>query len=448
MQLPEKFKERMKELLQDEYEDFLASYEKKREYGLRFNTLKDINQELTEMVKDMFGLEKIAWCDTGYYYDESARPGKHGFHEAGLYYIQEPSAMITAELAQVEPGMKVLDLCAAPGGKSTQLACKLQGEGLLISNEINTARAAILSQNIERMGVKNAIVTNESPKDMAKQLPEFFQCIVVDAPCSGEGMFKKEENAIVQWSEENVRLCAKRQEEILDCAATMLLPGGKLCYSTCTFALEENELQIEGFLERHPEFILLEHHRIWPHKQRGEGHFAALLQKEGDCGFPEKLSGAIKKENIKGRNVFDKQQDKLFWEFLRENFSSDFVKGIEERKEDFLLFGDKVFLLPQQSPNLKGMKVVRPGLQIGTFKKNRFEPAHSLSHALSVKDFQRVINLKKEEEQVTKYLKGESMDHVKVEKGWCLVCVEGIPLGFGKVSNGICKNHYPKGLRI
>ena len=298
MELPEKFKERMKELLQDEYEQFLASYEKKREYGLRLNTLKDIPKELEDSLKDMFGLEPIDWCKTGYYYKEASRPGKHGFHEAGVYYIQEPSAMITAEMAQVEPGMKVLDLCAAPGGKSTQLACKLQGEGLLISNEINKLRAGILSQNIERMGVKNAIVTNESPGHLAEKLPEFFHCVVVDAPCSGEGMFKKEENAVAEWSEENVALCAKRQAEILDCAATMLLPGGKLCYSTCTFAKEENEMQITSFLERHPEFSLLEQHRIWPHKQQGEGHFAALLQKEGILGFEKNSSLSGKQNNL------------------------------------------------------------------------------------------------------------------------------------------------------
>ncbi len=445
MELPEKFKERMKELLQDEYEQFLASYEKKREYGLRLNTLKDIPKELEDSLKDMFGLEPIDWCKTGYYYKEASRPGKHGFHEAGVYYIQEPSAMITAEMAQVEPGMKVLDLCAAPGGKSTQLACKLQGEGLLISNEINKLRAGILSQNIERMGVKNAIVTNESPGHLAEKLPEFFHCVVVDAPCSGEGMFKKEENAVAEWSEENVALCAKRQAEILDCAATMLLPGGKLCYSTCTFAKEENEMQITSFLERHPEFSLLEQHRIWPHKQQGEGHFAALLQKEGILGF-EKNSSLSGKQ--KEKKILDKQQDKLFWEFLKENARDNFVAMIEERKEDLLLFGDNLFLLPQQSPDLKGLKVVRPGIQIGTFKKNRFEPAHSLSHVLSVRDFQRNLNLNKEDAGVLKYLKGESLDGEDIGKGWCLVSVEGIPLGFGKVSNGICKNHYPKGLRV
>ena len=452
MELPVKFKERMKELLQGEYQDFLASYEKEREYGLRLNTLKHMGAELEDTIKEMFGLEKISWCDTGYYYDGTTRPGKHPFHEAGLYYIQEPSAMITAELAGVEPGMRVLDLCAAPGGKSTQLACKLQGEGLLISNEINKLRAGILSQNMERMGVKNGIVTNESPNSLAKKVPEFFHCIVVDAPCSGEGMFKKEENAIAEWSEENVALCAARQAGILDCAASMLLPGGKLCYSTCTFAVEENEGQIENFLESHPEFTLVEQHRIWPHKERGEGHFAALLQKEGTLDLAKKDSDLRENEKKNGKknekNTLDKQQALLFWDFLRGNFSKDFVKDIEERKEDLLLFGDNLYLRPLESPTLKGMKVIRPGLQMGSFKKNRFEPAHALSHALSGTDAQRVINLSKEDERVIKYLKGESIVQGEEEKGWCLICVEGISLGFGKASNGICKNHYPKGLRI
>ena len=239
MELPVKFLERMENMLGEEYAEFLASYEKERVYGLRINTLKMQAEEALRKLP--FQLEPVSWCDTGFYYKEEERPGKSPYHEAGLYYIQEPSAMITAELAQIKPGEKVLDLCAAPGGKTTQIACKLQGEGILVSNEINSARAAILSQNVERMGIKNGIVTNESPKRLSEHFVSYFDKIIVDAPCSGEGMFKKEPIAVAEWSEENVENCAKRQAEILTCAAKMLKPGGRIVYSTCTFAKQENE---------------------------------------------------------------------------------------------------------------------------------------------------------------------------------------------------------------
>ena len=219
--------------------------------------------------------KKVSWANEAYYFDENVRPGKHPYHEMGLYYIQEPSAMSAAALLAPKPGMRVLDLCAAPGGKSTQLATYLGDSGLLVSNEINTQRSRILSQNIERMGIKNAIVTNEDSFVLASHFPGFFNAIQVDAPCSGEGMFRKLPEAIEQWSMENVAICAARQKEILDNAAVMLKPGGTIVYSTCTFSKEENEDVIEYFLERHPDFTLEEMERFWPHKVDGEGHFVA-----------------------------------------------------------------------------------------------------------------------------------------------------------------------------
>lgn len=428
MELPVEFLQRMKEMLGEEYEEFLASYEKERAYGLRLNTLKGEVMQLKEQLP--FTLEPIPWCDTGFYYKEEERPGRQVYHEAGVYYIQEPSAMITAELAQVCPGDVVLDLCAAPGGKSTQLACKLQGEGLLISNEINGKRAAILSQNIERMGVVNVVVTNESPQRLAKALPVFFDKIVVDAPCSGEGMFKKEAGAVGEWSVENVKNCAERQAEILDCAAEMLKPGGRMVYSTCTFAVEENEDNMNCFIERHPEFQLESMHRIWPHKEKGEGHFAAVLCKEGSAG---------KRKAVVHKKITDKQLLKQYEAFEKDNLNIT-LKGTPA------LFGEQLYLLPEFCPKLKGLKVVRPGLHVGMVKKNRIEPAHALSHGLTPKQWKKTLEVT--EKQAVSFLMGETIEAEGLEKGWYLICFQGFPLGFGKYSGGIMKNHYPKGLRI
>lgn len=428
MELPVEFLARMKETLGDEYEAFLESYDRERAYGLRLNTLKGEVDEIRKKIP--FGLEPVAWCDTGFYYEEKERPGKHVYHEAGVYYIQEPSAMITAELAQVVPGDVVLDLCGAPGGKSTQLACKLQGEGLLISNEINGKRAAILSQNMERMGGTNVLVTNESPQRLREGLPSFFDKIVVDAPCSGEGMFKKEPAAVSEWSLENVHNCAQRQAEILDCAAAMLKPGGRLVYSTCTFAREENEESIAEFVKRHPEFQVETMHRIWPHKERGEGHFAAALRKEGSSG---------KSEKTVAKGKLDKQLQKQYETFVEENLQVS-LKGQP------VLFGEQLYLLPELSPVLHGLKVIRPGLHVGTVKKNRIEPAHALSHALKFGQWKQCYQVT--EQEAVRFLKGETIMAEGLEKGWHLVCFREFPLGFAKYSGGMLKNHYPKGLRI
>ena len=262
MELPQAFTVRMKKLLgSEEYADFIESYEKERTQGLRINPLK--TEDGTALAEKMFHLEKIPWAEEGYYYSKSERPGKHPYHEAGVYYIQEPSAMAVAELAAPRQGEWVLDLCAAPGGKSTQLAGKLMGKGVLVCNEIHPARAKILSQNMERMGIGNSIVTNEDSEKLARWFGPVFDKIVIDAPCSGEGMFRKDEEARLQWSEEHVAACAVRQAEILDNGAAMLKPGGRLVYSTCTFAPEENEESIRTFLERHPEFKIEKPENLW-----------------------------------------------------------------------------------------------------------------------------------------------------------------------------------------
>ena len=297
--LPEAFAERMERLLEKEAEAFFKSYEKERAYGLRYNPLKTGGREgffrLWEQAGlSPAGLRPVPWCREGFFYEESLRPGKHPLHEAGAYYIQEPSAMSAGEAFDARPGERILDLCAAPGGKTTHTAGRMMGEGLLVSNETHPARAKILSQNVERMGIGNAVVTNMAPAELVPFFPEFFDGVLVDAPCSGEGMFRKEEEAGTEWSPEQVLVCAKRQEEILDCAAKMTRPGGRILYSTCTFAPEENEQTAARFLKRHPEFSLeelshadlfakgrpewadgnpelLKTVRIWPHRTEGEG---------------------------------------------------------------------------------------------------------------------------------------------------------------------------------
>lgn len=385
MNLPIEFEKKMKAFLGDEWDDFLYSYDNNRFQALRFNTLKvQSHEEIMRilMVLEISSDKKVSWANEAYYFDENVRPGKHPYHEMGLYYIQEPSAMSAAALLAPKPGMRVLDLCAAPGGKSTQLATYLGDSGLLVSNEINTQRSRILSQNIERMGIKNAIVTNEDSFVLASHFPGFFNAIQVDAPCSGEGMFRKLPEAIEQWSMENVAICAARQKEILDNAAVMLKPGGTIVYSTCTFSKEENEDVIEYFLERHPDFTLEEMERFWPHKVDGEGHFVAKLVRRGCVDTDLKADRKTKKnKNSKNRKnetkpALTKENMKLLSEFLDETISEDMAAWIKNSR--LVMFGEQLYRLPDMEVDIKGLKVQRAGLHIGEFKKQRFEPSHSL----------------------------------------------------------------------
>lgn len=455
--LPEKFLERMQGMLGTEYEAFLASFEQEKYQALRVNPLKRRDDDgeragaetmaASDILSRIFHLTPVSWESNGYYYTGEDQPGKHPYHEAGVYYIQEPSAMAVVPLLEVNPGEKVLDLCAAPGGKSTQIAAYLSGEGLLMSNEIHPARAKILSENIERMGVRNACVTNETPTKLSEKFPEYFDKILVDAPCSGEGMFRKNEAACEEWSPENVELCAGRQDEILDCAAGMLRPGGRIVYSTCTFSTLENEGSVGRFLERHPDFSQLKSLRLWPHKVKGEGHFAAVLEKTGSVarGYESMAAGGPER----GISAKDKELE-AWWEFCRETLvsGSSFARdNFEESAGGILLrFGDNLYLAPEKLPALKGMKVLRPGLHLGTLKKSRFEPSHALALALSGRDVRHVCQLSAEDAVMTAYLNGQTFPY-EGEKGWYLITVDGYSLGWGKLAGGIMKNHYPKGLR-
>lgn len=429
--LPEKFLARMQQQLGDEYDEYLRSLQRPRAVALRFNPLKGDIPALP------FVGEPVPWEPMGYYYDPDSRPGLHPYHEAGVYYLQEASAMASAALLEPQPGEIILDLCAAPGGKSTQIAGRMQGQGLLVSNEIHPKRAKVLSRNIERLGIGNAVVTGEAPAALADRFPGFFHRIMVDAPCSGEGMFRKEEAAITDWSEENVEMCARRQAEILDCAAAMLRPGGRLVYSTCTFAPQEDEEAVEAFLARHPEFEAEPvnapwfqesrpgMYRLWPHKLLGEGHFAAVLRKM-DC-----------REEIADVN-FDqpKPLPKAFLSFAKE-------LDIALPDGQAVTFGDTLYWMPPQMPALHRLRVLRPGLELGALKKDRFEPAHAL--ALWLRHCKNEISLSPESKELAAYLHGEAIPCA--ERGWCLVKAGAYSLGWGKGDGNQLKNHYPKGLR-
>ena len=459
MNLPIEFEKKMKAFLGNEWDDFLYSYDNNRFQALRFNTLKVQSPEERMRILKVLGIssdKKVSWANEAYYFDENVRPGKHPYHEMGLYYIQEPSAMSAAALLAPKPGMRVLDLCAAPGGKSTQLATYLGDSGLLVSNEINTQRSRILSQNIERMGIKNAIVTNEDSFVLASHFPGFFNAIQVDAPCSGEGMFRKLPEAIEQWSMENVAICAARQKEILDNAAVMLKPGGVIVYSTCTFSKEENEDVIEYFLERHPDFTLEEMERFWPHKVDGEGHFVAKLVRRGCVDTDLKADRKIKKnKNSKNRKnetkpALTKENMKLLTEFLDETISEDMAAWI--KNSGLVMFGEQLYRLPDMEVDIKGLKVQRAGLHIGEFKKQRFEPSHSLALALKLSEAKNVVKLTWDDPQTTGFFNGQSVmlsdeQTAECKKGWALVCVDGYTAGWGKVNGTQVKNHYPKGLR-
>ncbi len=427
--LPQAFLERMEQQLGQEYPQYLESLERPRAVALRFDPMKGEPPALPCLQ------ERVPWEPMGYYYDPQTRPGAHPYHEAGVYYLQEASAMAPVSLLDPKPGERICDLCAAPGGKSTQIAGHLLGEGFLLCNEINPKRAKILSRNIERMGVANALVTNEHPATLARRFPGFFDRVLIDAPCSGEGMFRKEEAAVTDWSEETVNMCANRQGEILNSGAQLVRPGGRLVYSTCTFAPAENEETVAAFLGRHPDFYPEEvsapwfspgengSFRLWPHKLKGEGHFAAVLRRRGE-GEREAVSG--RSENL----------PKEWLDFQKE-------LGIELSQGKALLFGQSLYWAPPEMPDIARLKVLRPGLELGMAKKGRFEPAHAL--ALWLKGCKNTLSFPADSREMAAYLHGDVVNCKA--KGWCLVQVDGYSIGWGKGCETVLKNHYPKGLR-
>lgn len=467
--LPQSFLDSMKEILGEDYEAFLAGFDGQRQYGLRVNTLK-MNLEEFERIAP-FHLKKVPWISNGYFYEAEDAPAKHPFYSAGLYYLQEPSAMTPASRLKVQPGERVLDLCAAPGGKATELGAALQGEGLLVANDINTARARALLRNLELFGISNSFVTNEPPHVLAERFPEFFHKIMVDAPCSGEGMFRKNPAVVDSWQEKGQEYFSKLQREIIVQAADMLLPGGMMFYSTCTFSPLENEKTITHLLKERPdmEVIPMEDYegfaegltsyrgevfdescklcrRIWPHKMSGEGHFMALLHKKS--GTQQQVQQTVSQSSIwwekcKGLNKEQKAAAEDF--FSHVNIAYD-GKRIDVR-------GDNLYYLPAPKYDGRGLHFLRNGLFMGEFKKKRFEPSQPFALALHAQDFDQVLDFPADDERLSRYLRGETLDvsdliaGEKKRKGWQLVMVAGHPLGFGKLVNNNLKNKYPAGWR-
>ncbi len=426
-QLPQPFLIRMQKRLGQAYPAFLASYEMPPQKGLRVNTLKLSAEQFSSRAPFPLG-ERVPWEKNAFYLSEE-KPGSDVYHFAGLYYLQEPSAMSVGGMSEVYPKKRVLDLCAAPGGKTTHIAAQMAGEGILIANEINYPRAKILSQNVERMGIANCAVTSACAETLTARFPSFFDLILVDAPCSGEGMFKKEPNAIPEWSEGNVARCAGRQREILDRAADMVASGGVIVYSTCTFAEEEDEWQIEDFLRRHPAFTLEREEKLYPHTVRGEGHFCAVLHKRE--GETRQLRPFVATRNARAEAA------------LRE-FEEDFF--FTTPKGTVHTLGDgRMFLVPAGMPDLAGVSIVRLGVELGAWDGKHFKPAHALAMAAEKGNVRRFVSLSRED--AVHYLRGETVTSCLAD-GWCVVGVEEFPLGLGKIVGGVVKNHLPKGLRM
>lgn len=467
--LPQSFLDSMKEILGEDYEAFLAGFDGQRQYGLRVNTLK-MNLEEFERIAP-FHLKKVPWISNGYFYEAEDVPAKHPFYSAGLYYLQEPSAMTPASRLKVQPGERVLDLCAAPGGKATELGAALQGEGLLVANDINTARARALLRNLELFGISNSFVTNEPPHVLAERFPEFFHKIMVDAPCSGEGMFRKNPAVVDSWQEKGPEYFSKLQREIIVQAADMLLPGGMMFYSTCTFSPLENEKTITHLLKERSdmEVIPMEDYegfaegltsyrgevfdescklcrRIWPHKMSGEGHFMALLHKKN--GIQQQVQQTVSQSSIWWEKCKDLNKEQ---KAAAEDFFSHVNIAYDGKRID--VRGDNLYYLPAPKYDGRGLHFLRNGLFMGEFKKKRFEPSQPFALALHAQDFDQVLDFPADDERLSRYLRGETLDvsdliaGEKKRKGWQLVMVAGHPLGFGKLVNNNLKNKYPAGWR-
>ena len=428
--LPEKFIARMKnDLPQEEWGDFFAVYEQPPVKGLRVNALK-ISGELYEKISP-FTLTRVSWAENAYY-TEGEKLGAHPHHFAGLVYSQEPSATSAVPFLQIQKGEKVLDLCSAPGGKGTQAAAYLQGEGLVVLNEPIFSRAQILSSNVERMGVKNAVVLNEYPEKLSSFFGAYFDKIIIDAPCSGEGMFRKnEKEAVAEWSEENVALCVARQREILNEGTKMLKVGGRLVYSTCTFSVGEDEGQVRDYLQNHSEMKLVTMEKLFPHKIKGEGHFVAVF---------EKIAGENDAFVKEMRAKISPASEKIYRAFERDFFKTEKFENLYEAN-------GTLYALPKTVFDWKRLKLLRAGVKLGEIKNGRFEPSHSLAMCVKKEECKRSIDYPSSDINLDKFLRGETVECETAENGWLVVCADGYPVGLGKAVNGTVKNHIPKGLR-
>ncbi|MBD1372885.1 RsmB/NOP family class I SAM-dependent RNA methyltransferase [Hazenella sp. IB182357] len=454
--LPPAFLEQMQSMLQEEYHTFMGTYEEEPTRALRVNTLKTTPETLTASVP--FKLDPIPWCEEAFYYQHHVdRPGKHVYHAAGLYYIQDASAMAPAEALEAQPGEHILDLCAAPGGKTTQIAAHMQGQGVLIANEIDSQRIKALVENLERCGVTHATVLNERPEHLTTRFHHYFDRILVDAPCSGEGMFRKDADACARWSTRTVDKCVDLQMEILTSVAPMLRPGGRLVYSTCTFNPYENEETVARFMAQFPEFELvpvpqLVHYqagrpewirtpttedltqtaRLWPHHLRGEGHFVAVLQKK---------EGEKQTRKVKHKKTSIPKDALKHWHQFKQDVLNSF-----HTDEHLTLYGEHLYQISPDLPTLKGLRVERPGRHLGQVKRSHFIPSHALALSLTTEAVKQTQNFAADDPNLLLYLQGEALP-TTLSKGWTLVTVDRFPLGWAKVSGGLLKNHYPKWLR-
>ena len=440
--------------------EFEACLDGESKPGLRLNTLKGQVPELTELLP--FRLEPVPWAPAGFVFPIEERPGKLPFYQAGLYYLQEPSAMAPAAVLDVKPGERVLDLCAAPGGKTTQLASAMAGKGLLVANDNNQKRMKALIWNLEHWGATNAVAVNEEPERLSAAFPGYFDRILVDAPCSGEGMLRKDPKALAGWRKHNGRVCRETQDRLLDQAAAMLAPGGKMVYSTCTFNPLENEEAVAAFLERQPAFRLLPLplydgwradpllkgcRQLWPHLADGEGQFLALMEKAGSSpAAGESGEGAAKTRRDRAGSIpkpgggETPGEIEPFFSFMEENFNYP-LKG------PFAIFNGHVYRTPADLPDMSGLRVARPGWYLGLIRNGRFYPSQPLAMGMDAKQMKRRLDLEPGGEDVERYLRGETL-MTAGEKGWTLVTLAGFPLGFGKQTGDYIKNEYASGWRL
>lgn len=456
MVLPQNYLDTMKDMLKDEYDAYLESFEEKRLCGLRVNTMKISVEDFLKICP--FELTPVPWIDNGFYYKEEDKPAKHPYYFAGLYYIQEPSAMTPANVLPIDEGDVVFDMCAAPGGKSTELGAKLNHTGLLITNDISNSRAKALLKNVEVFGIPNLCVLSEDPKKIAERFTGCFDKVLIDAPCSGEGMFRKDNKLIKSWEKTGPEFYSEIQKSIILIGADMLKPGGKMLFSTCTFSKLEDEESIRHLLRNRPEMHLIDipeyegycngyvestededFHiektvRIFPHHMKGEGHFVALLEKDAD---------ADESYHPKRKQSTDKIPEELT-EFLKHT-------TYEVDYKDLFIRDNKVYAVSKDMYDEKGLRIMRNGLLLGELKKNRFEPSQAFAMVLAMNQYDAVLNLPVADERVVKYLKGDTLDidefETSVPDGWVLVCVDGYPLGWGKKSKGSLKNKYLAGWR-
>lgn len=455
MKLKNEYINRIKDELADEFSSYEKTLEEDSIKALRVNTLKGrVDKFINNNEWNIKNEDKVPWCSEGFYIeglemndsDKLLPPGKHPYHSAGVYYIQEPSAMAPVEELDVQEGLKILDLCASPGGKTTQIAAKMKGQGILFANEPYPLRAKNLSENVERMGITNCVVISHEPWQIEEKFNEYFDRILVDAPCSGEGMFRKNEEAINEWSLDNVIMCAKRQKEILNSAYKMLSCGGRMVYSTCTFSKDEDENNVNWFLDEYKDMKLVKMDKLWPHKIKGEGHFLAVFEKIGDGENVAKEKNRQDTKKSRKDKEKDAENPKNLVEFM--DFSKEFfnkpLENILGYEYKFIKFGDELYVAPKDLPSLDKLKVLRLGLHLGTLKKNRFEPSLSLALALDESDVNNSVSLSYDETLM--YLRGETINR-ESKKGWCLLNYGGYSVGFGKSSSNVIKNHYPKGLR-